>query len=85
MPESALSETCAFYRDFGLAGDRAAAASRLPTAASSSRFTAAPRRTLLALTVGVDDADDLGRAAAALAKLGVASERAARRCTRASP
>ncbi len=36
---------------------------------------AAPRRALLALCVGVDDADDLGRAAAALARLGMPSER----------
>ena len=34
------------------------------------RIEPAPRRALLALAVGVDDADDLGRAAAALAKLG---------------
>ena len=75
MPESALLATAAFYRDFGLAE---IASGRFATTDGGEqlRFSAAQRRTLLALTVGVDDADDLGRAAASLAKLGVASERA---------
>jgi len=74
VPENTLSETCAFYRDFGLTE---VAPRRFATADGGEqlRLTAAPRRTLLALAVGVDDADDLGRAAASLAKLGVASER----------
>ena len=75
MPESALLATAAFYRDFGLAE---IASGRFATTDGGEqlRFSAAQRRTLLALTVGVDDADDLGRAAASLAQLGVASERA---------
>ena len=67
----------AFYRDFGLAE---AAPGRFETADGGEqlRIEAAPRRRLLALRVGVDDADDLARTAAALAKLGVAAERSAR-------
>jgi len=63
-----------FYRDFGLAE---ASPGHFETADGGEqlRFADAPRRTLLALAVGVDDADDLGRAAASLAKLGVASQR----------
>jgi len=75
VPEGALPATATFYRDFGLAE---VASGRFATTDGGEqlRFSAAQRRTLLALTVGVDDADDLGRAAASLAKLGVASERA---------
>ena len=76
VPEAQLAATCAFYRDFGLDED---AAGRLASAEGGEqlRFVPASRRTLLALTVGVDDADDLGRAEAALEKLGIASERGA--------
>jgi catechol 2,3-dioxygenase-like lactoylglutathione lyase family enzyme len=64
----------AFYRDFGL---QEPAPGRFETADGGEqlRIVAAPFRRLLALEVGVDDADDLGRAAAALARLGVAAER----------
>jgi catechol 2,3-dioxygenase-like lactoylglutathione lyase family enzyme len=64
----------AFYREFGL---EEAAPGRFETADGGEqlRVEAAPRRRLLALGVGVDDADDLGRAHAALARLGVAAER----------
>ncbi len=74
VAESALAATRAFYRDFGLAE---VAPGRFATPDGGEQFAvvAAPRRALLALRVGVDDADDLGRAAASLAKLGVAAER----------
>jgi catechol 2,3-dioxygenase-like lactoylglutathione lyase family enzyme len=64
----------AFYRDFGLTET---APRRFATADGGEqlRLERAPRRTLLALGVGVDDADDLGRAATALAGLGLPSER----------
>jgi len=64
----------AFYRDFGL---DETSAGRFATADGGEqlRLTEAPRRNLLAFEVGVDDADDLGRVAAALSKLGVAVER----------
>jgi catechol 2,3-dioxygenase-like lactoylglutathione lyase family enzyme len=75
VPASVLDATRGFYREFGLAE---VAPGRFATADGGEQLalSAAPRRVLLALTVGVDDADDLGRAAAALAKLGVAAERA---------
>lgn len=67
----------AFYRDFGLTE---AAPGRFETADGGEqlRLAQAPRRALLALAVGVDDADDLARAAAALARLGLACQRDAR-------
>jgi catechol 2,3-dioxygenase-like lactoylglutathione lyase family enzyme len=63
----------AFYRDFGLSET---APQRFASADGGEqlRLERAPRRALLALGVGVDDADDLGRAAGALARLGLASE-----------
>jgi catechol 2,3-dioxygenase-like lactoylglutathione lyase family enzyme len=66
----------AFYRDFGLAETEPG---RFETADGGEqlRIERAPRRRLLALAVGVDGADDLGRVAAALAKLGVEAERSA--------
>jgi catechol 2,3-dioxygenase-like lactoylglutathione lyase family enzyme len=60
----------AFYRDFGLAETRPG---RFESADGGEqlRVERAPRRRLLALSVGVDAATDLERAARALAKLGV--------------
>ena len=67
----------AFYRDFGLAET---APGRFESADGGEQLAieAAPRRRLLALSIGVDDADDLGRVAAALARLGVAAQRSGR-------
>jgi catechol 2,3-dioxygenase-like lactoylglutathione lyase family enzyme len=75
LPDAARAATAAFYRDFGLAET---APGRFASADGGEqlRFSPAPRRVLRALEVGVDDADDLDRAAAALLRLGVASERA---------
>ena len=64
----------AFYRDFGLdeiAPGRFASAD----GGEQLRIESAPRRSLLALCVWVDDADDLARGAASLARLGVEAER----------
>jgi catechol 2,3-dioxygenase-like lactoylglutathione lyase family enzyme len=63
-----------FYRDFGLAET---SPGRFETADGGEqlRLAEAPRRALLALAIGVDDADDLGRVAGSLAKLGVSVER----------
>jgi catechol 2,3-dioxygenase-like lactoylglutathione lyase family enzyme len=68
VPAGVLDATRAFYRDFGLTE---IAPGRFATRDGGEQLAlvAAPRRALLALTVGVDDADDLGRAAAALARL----------------
>jgi hypothetical protein len=67
----------AFYRDFGLVET---APGRFETADGGEqlRIAAGPRRALLALAIGVDDADDLARAEASLARLGVAIQRSAR-------
>ncbi|HEX2485844.1 MAG TPA: VOC family protein [Myxococcota bacterium] len=72
-----LDSVRAFYRDFGLTET---APGRFETADGGEqlRLASAPFRRLLGLGVGVDDADDLGRAAAALARLGVAADRDAR-------
>lgn len=66
-----------FYRDFGLTET---SPGRFDTADGGEqlRLAEAPRRALVALAIGVDDADDLGRVAAALTKLDVAVERDAR-------
>jgi catechol 2,3-dioxygenase-like lactoylglutathione lyase family enzyme len=70
VPAQVLDATRAFYRDFGL---MEIAPGRFATQEGGEQLAlvAAPRRALLALSVGVDDADDLGRAAAALAGLGL--------------
>jgi catechol 2,3-dioxygenase-like lactoylglutathione lyase family enzyme len=74
VPAPVLDATCGFYRDFGLTE---LSAGRFATADGGEQLAlvSAARRTLLALRVGVDDADDLGRAAASLASLGVACGR----------
>ncbi|MEZ4217250.1 MAG: VOC family protein [Myxococcota bacterium] len=76
IPDAALGATRGFYRDFGL---EEVAPARFATEDGGEQLAlvAAPRRALTALTVGVDDEDDLARAAASLARLGVASERSA--------
>ena len=67
----------AFYRDFGLAE---IAPGRVATADGGEQLAIepAPLRTLREIAVGVDDADDLARAEAALVRLEVAVERRAR-------
>ncbi len=74
VPEASLAATRAFYAELGL-GEVAPGCFATEDGGEQLRIVAAPRRQLLALSVGVDDADDLARAAAALAKLGIASER----------
>jgi len=75
IPSSALAATRAFYRDFGLE-ELAPARFATQDGGEQLALVAAPRRALRALAIGVDDQDDLSRASAALAKLGIASERA---------
>jgi len=67
----------AFYRDFGLVETTPG---RFATADGGEQLCIepGPRRALLALAIGVDDADDLARAEAALARLGVAVEHGTR-------
>ena len=74
VPAGVLDATRGFYREFGLAE---IARGRFATSDGGEQLALAPapRRALLGLTVGIDDADDLGRTAASLAKLGLATER----------
>jgi catechol 2,3-dioxygenase-like lactoylglutathione lyase family enzyme len=67
----------AFYADFGLAETRPG---RFETAEGGEqlRIERAKQRRVLELALGVDDADDLARCAAALARLGVPGERGER-------
>jgi catechol 2,3-dioxygenase-like lactoylglutathione lyase family enzyme len=67
----------AFYRDFGLA-ETAPGSFATADGGDQLRITAAPRRALLALAIGVDDADDLARTESALARQGIAVELGAR-------
>ncbi len=64
-----VAETAAYYTDFGL---EPAADGWLSSrdAGRQLRIVHAPARRLVELRVGADDADDLGRAAASLARLG---------------
>jgi catechol 2,3-dioxygenase-like lactoylglutathione lyase family enzyme len=68
------AETAAYYTDFGL---EPAADGWLSSrdAGRQLRIVNAPTRRLVELRVGADDADDLGRAAANLARLGAAHGR----------
>ena len=75
---------CAFYRDFGLAETRPGRFESTD-GGEQLRIETAPRRRLLALAIDVDDADDLERVAAALAKLDVAAERSERALEAAEP
>jgi len=64
------AETAAYYREFGLTGeDDGWLATR--DGGRQLRLVAAPARRLLELRIGVDDADDLARAASRLRGLGV--------------
>lgn len=74
LPAATIDASRGFYRELGLTET---VARRFATRDGGEQLAIveAPRRGLAALTVGVDDADDLGRAAAALAKLGAEATR----------
>jgi len=84
VPASALAETAAFYRDLGLA-ETAPARFATSDGGEQLALVEAPFRELRAIAVGVDDADDLGRAASALAKLGIPCERRESALTASDP
>ena len=84
IPESALAATRGFYRDFGLT-ELSPACFASADGGEQLALVQAPRRALLALRVGVDDADDLARVEASLARLGVACGRDARTLTAQEP
>jgi catechol 2,3-dioxygenase-like lactoylglutathione lyase family enzyme len=74
-----VEETAAYYADFGLKPDDAASASETWFSTGDGgrqlRIVPAATRRLVDLHVGVDDADDLDRAAGNLQRLGVDVER----------
>jgi catechol 2,3-dioxygenase-like lactoylglutathione lyase family enzyme len=65
-----VGETAAYYADFGLA-PQAGGWFSTRDAGRQLRLVPAPTRRLIELRVGVDDADDLARAAANLTRLGL--------------
>ncbi|WP_379619768.1 VOC family protein [Pseudonocardia sp. GCM10023141] len=71
-----VAATAAYYADFGLA-DETDGWFSTRDGGRQLRVVATPSRRLVELTVGVDDPDDLGRAAVGLTRLGVGSERTA--------
>ena len=79
-----VAATAAYYEDFGLTPTRGG---RFATADGGEQLAlvAAARRRLVELGVGVDDADDLERAAANLARVGERVEREASSVTTVDP
>src|SRR5580704_11349008 len=69
-----VEETAAYYTDFGLAPQDGGWFATLD-AGRQLRLVPAPTRRLIALRVGVDDADDLAQAAARLTRLGLTPDR----------
>jgi catechol 2,3-dioxygenase-like lactoylglutathione lyase family enzyme len=65
-----VPETLAYYTEFGL-DHRGDGRFATQDGGEQLRIVAAPSRRLVALGIGVDDADDLGRVAARLERLGV--------------
>ena len=65
-----VDETAAYYTDFGLVPDNGGWFSTTD-AGRQLRIVPAPTRRLVEMRVGVDDQDDLARAAASLERLGV--------------
>jgi catechol 2,3-dioxygenase-like lactoylglutathione lyase family enzyme len=65
-----VDQTAAYYTDFGLVPDSGGWFSTTD-AGRQLRIVAAPTRRLVEMRVGVDDRDDLARAAASLQRLGV--------------
>jgi catechol 2,3-dioxygenase-like lactoylglutathione lyase family enzyme len=68
-----VEETGAYYAEFGLAPEADGWFSTLD-AGRQLRLVPAPTRRLIDLRVGTDDTDDLARAAASLARLGVPAD-----------
>ena len=68
-----VEETAAYYAEFGLAPEADGWFSTLD-AGRQLRLVPASIRRLIDLRVGADDADDLARAAASLARLGVPAD-----------
>ena len=68
-----VQETAAYYAEFGLAAEAGGWFSTVD-AGRQLRLVPAPTRRLIEMRIGADDADDLARAAASLARLGVPAD-----------
>jgi catechol 2,3-dioxygenase-like lactoylglutathione lyase family enzyme len=68
-----VEETAAYYAEFGLAPTGGGWFSTLD-AGRQLRLVPSPTRRMIELRVGADDADDLARAAASLARLGIPAD-----------
>ncbi|HXJ33376.1 MAG TPA: VOC family protein [Candidatus Eisenbacteria bacterium] len=68
-----VATAAAFYRDFGLA-ETGTGSLATPDGGEQLRLVAAARRGLVELGLGAENPDDLGRIAAALARLDVAAQ-----------
>jgi catechol 2,3-dioxygenase-like lactoylglutathione lyase family enzyme len=79
-----VEETSAYYAEFGLAPQPGGWFSTLD-AGQQLRILPAPTRRLLGMAVGVDDADDLARAAASLTRLGIGQDHHGSSLTAAEP
>ncbi|MFI6521493.1 VOC family protein [Spirillospora sp. NPDC050679] len=79
-----VADTIAYYTDFGLAPDTDGWL-RTTDGGRQLRVVAAPARRLVELRVGADSADDLGAAAARLARLGVGHDLAGAALTATEP
>lgn len=79
-----VAETAAYYADFGLVPGADGWFSTTD-AGRQLRLVPAPVRRLVDLRVGVDDPDDLARAAAGLSRLGIGAERRGDRLETAEP
>src|SRR6202042_1003357 len=78
------AETGAYYSDFGLTPEADGWYSTAD-AGRQLRIVAAPTRRLVEMRVGVDDQDDLARAAASLQRLGVPAAVAGKSLETAEP
>jgi catechol 2,3-dioxygenase-like lactoylglutathione lyase family enzyme len=68
-----VEETSAYYAEFGLARDGAAFSTS--DGGEQLRIVESPSRRLIELCIGVDDPDDLGRAAERMTRLGATVQR----------
>ncbi|WP_344972179.1 VOC family protein [Salinactinospora qingdaonensis] len=79
-----IEETSAYYTDFGLTPTRDGWFATVD-GGEQLRLVDAPTRRLIGFTIGVDDEDDLARAAARLNRIGVGHERRGNRLVSSDP
>ena len=79
-----VAASAAFYRDFGLT-ESAPGVLATRDGGEQLRLVQAPRRRLVELGIGAEDAGDIERIAASLGQIGLAAQRAAERLTVIEP